>query len=105
MVQNAKLLRILLSATDRYMGAPAYEAIANKCMALGIAGATVVKGIEGFGDTAEMHRTRAIKGDEPIAVTIVDTSENIERLLPELEQIAGDALIAISNVTMRRIER
>jgi hypothetical protein len=105
MKQPAKLARILLSAGDRHDGAPAYEAIVNKCMELGIAGATVMKGLEGFGDTAEIHKPRFLKADEPIVVTIVDSDENIARLLPELEKIASGALIAVSEVVARRVER
>ena len=105
MKQPAKLIRILLSAGDRHNGAPAYEAIVNKCMELGIAGATVMKGLEGFGDTAEIHRSRLLKRDEPVVVTIVDSDENIARLLPEIDSIAGGALIAVSDALARRIER
>lgn len=105
MNKPAKLIRILLSASDRYNNAPAFEAIVNKCMELGIAGATVMKGFEGFGDSAEIHRSRRLKHDEPVVVTIVDSEENITRLLPEIANIASGALIAISDVLSRRIER
>lgn len=105
MNKPAKLIRILLSASDRYKNAPAFEAIVNKCMELGIAGATVMKGFEGFGDSAEIHRSRRLKHDEPVVVTIVDSEENITRLLPEIANIASGALIAISDVLSRRIER
>lgn len=105
MKQPAKLVRILLSAGDRCKGAPAYEAIVNRCMELGIAGATVMKGLEGFGDTAEIHRSRFLKADEPIVVTIVDSDENIALLLPEVDKIADGALIAVSDVLARRVER
>jgi PII-like signaling protein len=105
MKRPAKLVRILLSAGDRHDGAPAYEAIVKKCMELGIAGATVMKGLEGFGGTAEIHKPRLLRADEPIVVTVVDSDENIARLLPEVEKIAGGALIAISDVVARRVER
>jgi PII-like signaling protein len=105
MKQPAKLVRILLSAGDRYNGIPVFEAIVNKCIELGIAGATVMKGIEGFGDTAEIHRSRRLKRDEPVVVTIVDSEENIARLLPAIENIAVGSLLAISDVLSRRVER
>jgi PII-like signaling protein len=105
MKQPAKLVCILLSTGDRHNGVPLYEAIVNKCMELGIAGATVMKGIEGFGDTAEIHRSRLLKDDEPVVVTIVDSEENITRLLPAIENVASGALLAISDVLSRRVER
>jgi uncharacterized protein len=105
MKQPAKLVRILLSGADRHQGKPMHEAIVNKCMELGIAGATVIKGMEGFGDTAEIHKSRFMGSDEPIVVTIVDSEENVKRLLPEIEKITGGAVIAVSDVMVRRIER
>ena len=105
MKQPAKLVRILLSGGDRHKGRPVHEAIVNKCMELGMAGATVIKGLEGFGDTAEIHKSRFMGGDEPIVVTIVDSEENVERLLPEIEKITAGAVIAVSDVLMRRIQR
>lgn len=105
MKQPAKLVRILLSGGDRHKGKPVHEAIVNKCMELGIAGATVIKGLEGFGDTAEIHKSRFMGGDEPIVVTIVDSDENLKRLLPEIDKITGGGVIAVSDVLMRRIEK
>ena len=56
LVQAARLLRIHISESDRYEGKPLYEAIVQKCRELNIAGATVFRGLEGYGETAEMHR-------------------------------------------------
>ena len=105
MKQPAKLVRILLSGGDRHKGKPVHVAIVNKCMELGIAGATVKEGLEGFGDTAEIHKSHFMGGDEPIVVTIVDSDENIKRLLPEIDKITGGGVIAVSDVMMLRIQK
>src|SRR5215471_9017255 len=82
-IKQAKLLRLHFSESDQYDGKPLYEAIVDRCKQLGIAGATVFRGLEGFGETAEMHRHHAIRKDQPVVVTIVDTPENVGRLIPE----------------------
>ena len=107
--QPAEILRIHISESDRYGGKPLYEAIVAKCRELKIAGATVFRGLEGYGETAEIHRHRLIKKDQPIvvtiAVTIVATPENLERLIPEVEEMMDTGMIATSEVEYMRIEK
>ena len=104
-IKKAKLLRLHLGEDDRYNGKPFYEAIVNRCKELKIAGATVFRGIEGFGETAEIHHHHLIKKDQPIVVTIVDTPENLARLIPELEDMMDTGMIATSDVDYMRIEK
>jgi len=85
MVKKAKLLRLHFCEADQYHGKPLYEAIVNRCKELKIAGATAFRGLEGYGETAEIHRHRLTRKDQPIVVTIVDTPENVARLIPEGE--------------------
>jgi len=94
----ARLLRLHFSERDRYRGEPLYEAIVQRCRELQIAGATVFRGLEGYGETAGIDR-------HPIVVTIVDTAENIARLIPELEAIMETGMIAASDVDAIRIEK
>jgi PII-like signaling protein len=103
-VKCAKLLRLHFSESDRRGGRPLYEAIVDRCKELGIAGATVFRGLEGFGETAEMHRRHLLRRDQPIVVTVVDTPENIARLIPELESLLDTGVIAVSDVEAIRIE-
>jgi len=103
--QPARLLRLLFTERDRYQGKPLYEAIIEKCRDLKIAGATVFRGLEGYGDTAEIHRSHVLKHDLPIVIQIVDTAENIQRLTPILEEMMDKGLIAISEVSMMRIQK
>src|ERR1700689_381921 len=104
-VKKAKLLRLHFGESDQYNGKPLYEAIVHRCKELGIAGATVFRGLEGFGESAEIHRHHLIRKDQPIVVTIVDTAENLARLIPEVEEMMDTGLIATSDVDYVRIEK
>jgi PII-like signaling protein len=103
--QPAKLLRLHFTERDRHQGKPLYEAMVHKCQELKIAGATVFRGLEGYGDTAEIHRSHILTHDLPIVVQIVDTEENIQRVLPILEEMMDKGLIAMSDVNMVRIQK
>ncbi len=102
--QPAKLLRLHFSEHDRFNGAPLYEAVADACRRLGIAGITVFRAVEGYGESAGMHTRRLLGHDQPMVATIVDTAENVGRLMPELAQMLDTGMIAISDVEMIRIE-
>jgi len=101
----AKLLRLHFSESDRFNGKPLYEAVVEKCRELKIAGATVFRGLEGYGETAEIHRAHWIGHDQPIVVTIVDTAENLARLLPVVEEMMDKGLIATSDVECIRVQK
>jgi len=103
--QPAKLLRLHFTERDRYGGKPLHEAIVEKCQELKIAGATVFRGLEGFGDTAEIHRSHLLTHDLPIMIQIVDSEENVQRLLPVVEDMMTNGLIAMSDVKILRIQR
>jgi hypothetical protein len=101
--QPARLLRIHISESDRYGGKPLYEAIVNKCREMKIAGATVFRGLEGYGETAEMHKYRL--HDQPILISIIDTAENLAGLAPVVEAMMDTGLIAISDVQVVRVQK
>jgi len=101
----AKLLRLHFTEQDRYRGKPLYEAIFDKCRELKIAGATVFRGIEGFGETAGIRRAHLLSRGLPVVVQIVDSEENIARLLPGIEEMMGNGLIAISDVQILRVQK
>jgi PII-like signaling protein len=103
--QSAKLLRLHFTERDRYQGKPLHEAVIQKCRELKIAGATVFRGLEGYGDTAEIHRSHLVRHDLPIIVQIVDSAENIQRLVPVVEEMMDKGLIAISDVDVIRIQK
>ncbi len=98
-------MRAHFSEHHRYQGKPLYEAIVSKCLEMKIAGATVIRGLEGYGEMAQIHRSHLLKHELPTVVTIVDSAENIERLAPVIEEMMGTGLIAISDVQIRRIQK
>lgn len=102
---RAKLLRIHISESDRYDGKPLYEAIVAKCRQMRIAGATVLCGIEGYGEKAEIHRDRLVRADRPVVILIVDLEANLAALLPEIEAMMDTGLMAISDVDVIRVEK
>ena len=103
--KKAKLLRLHFGEDDLYKGKPLYEAIVQRCRELKIAGATVFRGLEGYGESAAIHRHHVIRKDQPIVVTIVDTAENLARLIPEVEEMMDTGMIATSDVDYIRIEK
>ena len=103
--QPAKLLRLHFTERDRYRGKPLYEAIVQKCREMKISGATVFRGLEGYGDDAEIHRSHLLAHDLPVVVQIVDSEENIQRLLPLVEEMMDKGLIAMSDVKVKRIQK
>lgn len=103
--QPAKLLRLHFTERDRYRGKPLHEAIVEKCRELKVAGATVFRGLEGYGDTAEIHRSHGLRHDLPMIVQIVDRAEVIERLATILEEMMDQGLIAISDVSTIRVQK
>jgi PII-like signaling protein len=101
----AKLLRIHISESDRCNGAPLYEAIVQKCRELQIAGATVFRGLEGYGESGELHRSHWARHAEPIVVAIVDTAENLAALAAAVEPMMDTGLLSLSDVQVVRKTR
>ncbi len=97
---KAKMLRIHFGEDDQWQGQPLYEAIVERCRKLDIAGATVYRGIEGYGASTMIRRSHLLhfSSDAPILVQIIDTEENIKRLIPALDEMVAEGLIAMSDV-------
>lgn len=101
---QASMLRIHFGEDDRWQGKPLHEAIFAKCRELGIAGATVYRGIEGYGTSTVIHHSShwILSKDAPIVVSIIDTEELINRLIPHLDAMVNEGLIAMSRVDVIR---
>jgi uncharacterized protein len=97
---KAKLLRIYFGEDDKWKGLPLYKAVVEKCRQLDIAGATVYRGVEGYGASTLIRRSHllSISSDAPIMVSIVDTEERIRKLIPVLDEMVDEGLIAMSDV-------
>ena len=102
--QPAKLLHIHLSEHDRYKDKPLHEAIVARCRELKIAGATVFRGLEGYGESAAIHRPHLMAHDQPLIITVVDTADNLARLVPAVEEMMGTGLLTMSDVRIVRVE-
>ena len=101
----AKLLRIHISEGDRFQGRPLYEAIVGKCREMKIAGATVFRGLEGYGESAEMHKAHLTRHDQPILIAIVDAAESVERLVPAIEEMMDTGVVSLSDVSVVRVQK
>lgn len=102
---QGKLLRVHIGRSDQHRGRPLYEAIVDRCRELHIAGATVIAGLEGYGETGRIQRHHLTDADEPIVVAVVDSAENIARLSAALEDLVPTGLLATSDVEVRRVEK
>jgi PII-like signaling protein len=97
---EAHLLRIFVGESDRWEGKPLYEAIVLKAREEGLAGATVLRGLEGFGANSRIHTTRILRLSEdlPIVIELVDVEERIRRILPDLDRMVTEGLITLEKV-------
>jgi PII-like signaling protein len=91
------LMRIHLGERDKHHGRPLYEAIVHLLRTRGFAGATVFRGIMGFGASAGIHTEKVLRLslDLPVVVECVDTEERIQEVLPELDRMIGGGLITL----------
>jgi len=96
----ALLVRLYLGEADHIDGKPAYQAIVAFLRERGVAGATVLRGIEGFGANAHLHTARLLRLSEdlPILIEAVDEEARIREILPQLDAMVGDGLITIERV-------
>src|ERR1700690_4476991 len=94
------MLRIHFGEDDKWHGKPLYQAIVEKCRQLDIAGATVYRGVEGYGASTLIHRAHllSVSSDVPIMVSVVDSEEKIRKLIPVLDEMVDEGLIAMSDV-------
>lgn len=97
---DAELLRIFIGENDKYQHKPLYEVIVNRAREKGMAGATVLHGIMGFGATSRIHTTKVLRlsDDLPIVIEIVDKPERIESFLPELDSMIQEGLVTLEKV-------
>jgi PII-like signaling protein len=97
---RAKMVRIYVDEDDKWEGEPLYEAIVKRLRMMDVAGATVYKGLMGYGGHHRMHRSGwlGLSHNLPIMVTTVDTEEKINRVLPVLDEMVDEGLIVLSDV-------
>ena len=101
---RAVRLTILLGESDQWHHRPVFTEIVHRARAAGLAGATVLRGIESFGASSRIHTARllSLSEDLPVAVIIVDTEEKIRAFLPRLDELAIEGLIMLDEVEVVR---
>jgi PII-like signaling protein len=104
-VKSAKLLRIHFGEADRFRRQPLFELLVAEARAAGLAGATVLRGIESFGASSVVHRSRLVELSEdlPIVVEIVDAEEKIRAFLERIDPLLAEAGCGVL-MTMEKVE-
>jgi PII-like signaling protein len=94
---EGQLLRVFVGENDRWEGKPLHQAIVEKARELGMAGATVLRGIEGFGARSRIHTTKILRLSEdlPVVIEIVDREDRIQQILPVLDGMVTEGLITL----------
>jgi len=105
--ENDILLRIMLGENDMLHGRPLYECIVQKARELELAGATVLRGLMGFGADSRMHSAKllSISSDLPIVIEIVDSQEHIDRLMPYLNEHLEEGTVTMEAVHVHKYRR
>ena len=102
---EAKLLRIFIGESEKIKGVPVYEKIVLSAREQGLAGATVLKGVMGFGRNSVIHTSKllALSEDLPIIIEIVDVIEKIEKFIPFINEIFESSNCA-GLITLEKVE-
>jgi uncharacterized protein len=97
---EGKLLRIFIGESDKHGRKPLYQAIVEMLREEGMAGATVLRGIEGFGATSHLHTARILRLSEdlPIVIEVADTAERIEAIMPKIDEMVSEGMVTLERV-------
>jgi PII-like signaling protein len=98
--ENGQLLRIFIGESDKWEGKPLYEAIILKARELNIAGATMLRGMMGYGAASRIHTAKILRLSEdlPVVVEIVDSAEKIAILLPFIDEMVTEGLVTLEDI-------
>lgn len=101
--EQGSLLRIFIGESDRHGGMPLYEWIVREARREGLAGATVLRGMEGFGANSTVHTAKILRlsSDLPVVVEIVDSMERVDAFLPLIDEAISEGLATVEKVEIR----
>lgn len=101
---EGKLLRIFIGESDSWEGKPLYQQIVLAAREQGLAGATVIRGIEGFGAHSRLHTARILRLSEdlPLIIEIVDTAEKVDTFLDDVDHMVQEGMVTVERVEVRR---
>jgi PII-like signaling protein len=90
-------MRIFIGESDKYQGKPLYEALLERLRHKGLAGATVLRGVAGFGASSVVHTAKVLRLslDLPLIIEVVETEESIQSILSDLDEMIGGGLITL----------
>jgi PII-like signaling protein len=99
---EGQLLRIFIGESDQWHGRPLHEAIVLAARERGLAGATVLRGLEGFGANSRIHTVKVLRLSEdlPLIIEIVDKSERIQAFLPTLDEMVTEGMVTLEKVNV-----
>jgi PII-like signaling protein len=100
---TARLMRIYMGESDKWQGEPLYEAMLKRLRLMDIAGATVYRGILGYGAKGHTHKSNWFSHDLPIMISVVDSEENLTKATNEIESMMQDGIIVFSDVDLIRL--
>ena len=98
--ENGQLLRIFIGESDHWQGKPLYEALILKAREMGLAGATMMRGLMGYGANSRIHTAKLLRLSEdlPVIVEIVDSQEKISAFLPVIDQMVQEGLVTLESI-------
>jgi len=99
---SARRLTIFVGESDSYHHHSLATEIVHRAHAAGLAGATVLRGVEGYGASNHVHTTRilSLSNDLPIVIVIIDTAENIDAFVPQLDELVTEGLVVVEDVAV-----
>lgn len=102
--EDGCLLRIFIGESDRWEGRPAHEVIVHRAKEAGLAGATVLRGVMGFGAHSRLHTYKILRLSEdlPVVIEIVDAQEKIDMLVSQIDEIVQEGMITMEPVRVIR---
>jgi len=102
--EDGLLLRVFVGESDKCEGRPLYEAIVLKARERGLAGATVLRGLMGYGAHSRLHTAKVLRLSEdlPIVVEIVDTEEKLQAFLPWLDEVVSEGMVTLEKARVLR---
>ena len=98
--EEGQLLRIFIGESDKWNGKPLYEALVLKAREMGLAGATMVRGLMGYGAASRIHTAKILRLSEdlPVIVEIIDSSDKIAFFLPVIDEMVQEGLVTLERV-------
>ena len=105
--EDGRRLRVYFCEGDEFEGRPLEEAVVDVLRSEGIGGATVLRGVAGYGGSSVLHTSHVLRLSEdlPMVIEAIDTEAKVHAVVPRIEQMIGDGLITLESVEMRVLRR